>query len=163
MELVPYADTDYWLTEALETDPRVMAELGGPWPREDVLGIHRRRLEAIRGGTWWFTIVPQAGMRPVGHLGIFDSDWQGQRIAEAGWSVLPEHQGKGYASAALKLLLERAAADGRRGAIHAFPGVANEPSNALCRKFGFTLVGEETFDYRGRQLRCHHWILEEPR
>jgi hypothetical protein len=28
-----YADADYWLTEALETDPEVMRELGGPIER----------------------------------------------------------------------------------------------------------------------------------
>jgi RimJ/RimL family protein N-acetyltransferase len=162
MELVPYGDADEWLTAALETDRLVMAELGGPWPREDIPGIHQRRMQAIRDGTWWFTIVPEPGMRPVGHLGIFHSEWQGQRIAEAGWAVLPGQQGKGYASAALKLLLERAAADARWGAIHAFPGVTNAPSNALCRKSGFKLIGEETVDYRGRQLRCNHWVLEEP-
>jgi RimJ/RimL family protein N-acetyltransferase len=162
MELVPYSDADYWLTEALETDPEVMAELGGPWWPEDFPGIHRRRLESIAKGSWWFTIIPEPGMRPVGHLGIFLSEWQGKPISEAGWSVLPAHQGNGYASAALKLLLERAAADSRWGAIHAFPGVTNVPSNALCRRFGFTLLGEETGDYGGRSLRINHWVLEEP-
>jgi RimJ/RimL family protein N-acetyltransferase len=161
MELVPYTDADYWLTEALETDPVVMGELGGPWPREDIPGIHRRRMDAIRNGTWWFTMVPDPEMPPVGHLGIFHSDWQGQRISEAGWAVLPAYQGRGYASAALELLLDRAAADGRWGTIHAMPGVTNGPSNALCRKFGFRLVGEETVDYRGRPLRCNHWVREE--
>ena len=162
MELVPYSDADYWLTEALETDPLVMAELGGPWRQEDIAAIHKRRLESVAGGTWWFTIVPEPGMRPVGHLGIFHSEWQGGHISEAGWSVLPAHQGRGYASAALALLLERAAGDRRWGAIHAFPGVTNAPSNALCSKFGFAVVGEETVDYGDRHLRCNHWILEEP-
>ncbi|HEV8698531.1 MAG TPA: GNAT family protein [Candidatus Limnocylindrales bacterium] len=161
MKLLPYTDADYWLTEALETDPGVMAELGGPWQPEDIPGIHRRRLDSIARGSWWFTIVPEPDIRPVGHLGIFHSEWQGEHISEAGWSMLPAHQGKGYASAALKLLLERAAADGRWGAIHAFPGVTNAPSNALCRRFGFALVGEGTVDYGGRPLRCNHWILEE--
>ena len=32
MELVTYTQKDLWLTEALETDPVVMAELGGAWP-----------------------------------------------------------------------------------------------------------------------------------
>lgn len=162
MELVPYSDADYWLTEALETDRRVMAELGGPWRPDDIPAIHKRRLDSIAGGTWWFTIVPEPGTRPVGHLGIFDSEWRGGHVSEAGWSVLAAHQGRGHASAALGLLLERAAVDGRWGAIHAFPGVTNAPSNALCNKFGFARVGEETVDYGGRPLRCNHWILEEP-
>ena len=159
MELVPYMDADLWLTKALETDERVMAELGGPWPEEAIPRIHQRRLEGIARGTWWFTLVPAPGQRPVGMLGIFGSEHEGTAISEAGWSVLPEHQGKGYASAGLRLLLDRAMADGRWGAIHAFPGASNGPSNALCRKFGFELVGEETVDYGGRTLRCNHWFL----
>ena len=159
MELAPYTDDDLWLTRALETDPRVMAELGGPWPDEAIPRIHERRLESIAGGTWWFTLVPEAGGRPVGMLGIFGSEHRGHAISEAGWSVLPEHQSKGYASAGLALLLERAHADGRWGAIHAFPGATNAASNALCRKFGFELVGQETVDYGGRALRCNHWVL----
>jgi RimJ/RimL family protein N-acetyltransferase len=163
MELVPYSDADFGLTEALETDPVVMAELGGPWRPQDIPGIHLRRIDSIARGSWWFTIVPQPGQRPVGHLGIFHSDWRGTPIAEAGWSVLPKHQGKGYASAALRLLLDRAAVDGRWGAIHAFPGITNGPSNALCRKFGFRLAWVETVDYGGRILQCNHWILEDRR
>jgi RimJ/RimL family protein N-acetyltransferase len=160
MDLVPYADDDIWLTRALETDARVMAELGGPWPEEAIPRIHQRRLASIARGTWWFTIVPEPGAQPVGMLGIFGSEVQGQAISEVGWSVLPEHQGRGYASAGLAMLLDRARADGRWGAIHAFPGATNVPSNALCRKFGFTLAGEETVDYGGRSLRCNHWVLE---
>jgi hypothetical protein len=57
----------------------------------------------------------------------------------------------------------RADHDGRWGAVHAFPGVTNAASNALCRNHGFSLVGEDTFDYRGRRLRYNHWIREEPR
>jgi len=45
MELVPYTDDDLWLLEAMETDPRVMADLGGPWPADEIPKIHARRLE----------------------------------------------------------------------------------------------------------------------
>jgi RimJ/RimL family protein N-acetyltransferase len=160
VELVPYGDADLWLTHALETDERVMAELGGPWPAEAIPRIHERRLASIARGTWWFTLVPSAGWTPVGMLGIFWSEFRGHAISEAGWSVLPEHQGHGYASAGLAILLDRALADGRWGAIHAFPSAANGASNALCRKFGFELVGEETIDYGGRTLPCNHWVLD---
>jgi RimJ/RimL family protein N-acetyltransferase len=44
--------------------------------------------------------------------------------------------------------------------IFAFPSVSNEPSNALCRKFGFDLIEETDFDYRGTQLRVNVWVLE---
>jgi RimJ/RimL family protein N-acetyltransferase len=160
MELVPYADEHLWLTEALETNEHVMAELGGAWPRDAIPGIHARRLESIAGGTWLFTIVPEPGSAPVGMIGIFDSDLDGSPISEAFWLILPAHQGRGYASEALRMVLERAHAEARWGPIHAFSGITNGPSNALCRKSGFTLVGEREIDYGGRTLRCNHWMLE---
>jgi RimJ/RimL family protein N-acetyltransferase len=158
VELVPYTDDDMWLTEALETDPRVMAELGGPWPREKIPEIHRRRLAAIAKGAWSLKVVPEPGGQPVGAVMIWNSEFEGQPISETGWTILPEHQGRGYASEALRLLLARAAADGRWADIHAFPGVTNAPSNALCRKFGFELLGETDVEYGGRPLRCNHWV-----
>ncbi len=160
MELVPYADEHLWLTEALETDDQVMAELGGAWPRDAILGIHARRLKSIAGGTWLFTIVPEPGSAPVGLIGVFDSDLDGSPISEAFWLILPAHQRRGYASEALRMVLERAQADARWGPIHAFTGITNSPSNALCRKFGFTLIAEREIEYGGRTLRCNHWIRE---
>src|SRR5688572_4890271 len=160
MELVPYGNEHRWLTEALETDERVTAELGGAWPRDAIPAIHERRLKSIAAGTWWYTIAPDQDQPPVGMIGIFGSDLDGTPISEAGWSILPAQQGRGYASEALRMVLDRAQADGRWGPIHAFPGVTNGPSNALCRKFGFALVGERPIDYGGRTLRCNHWILE---
>ena len=44
-------------------------------------------------------------------------------------------------------------------AIHAFPGVANGPSNGLCRKFGFELLEEREIEFLGRPLRVNHWVL----
>lgn len=159
MELVPYTDDDMWLTEALETDPRVMAELGGPWPVEEISQIHRRRLEHIADGAWYFMIVPHPDEQAVGGITIWRSEWGDEPISEVGWTVLPEHQGRGYATVALRLLLERAQSDRRWGDIHAFPGLTNAASNALCRKFGFELLGEVEVDYGGRVLACNHWVL----
>ena len=160
MELVEGTLADEWLTVALETDPRVMAELGGPWSVEEAQAAHRRRIASSeKDDTWWFTLVPELSARPVGYIGLWPSDVEGEPSSETGWMVLPEHQGRGYASAALALLLERAAADGRWGDIHAFPGATNAPSNALCRKFGFEQVGSLAVDYAGRPLRVNHWVL----
>jgi RimJ/RimL family protein N-acetyltransferase len=45
--------------------------------------------------------------------------------------------------------------------LHAFPSVDNAPSNAICRKLGFTLLGECELEYPpGRVMRCSDWRLE---
>jgi len=159
MELRPYSDDDRWLLEALETDPVVMEELGGAWPADAIPGIHRRRLKAVEDGAWVLTIIPDPSVGPVGGISLWRSDSEGESFSEAGWMVLPAQQGKGYASAALRSLIERARADGRWGDIHAFPGVTNAASNALCRGAGFELLTEADVDYGGRTLRCNHWVL----
>lgn len=163
MELVPYTDGDMWLTEALETDPRVMAELGGPWPLEKIPEIHRRRLGYLAKGSWYLKIVPEPGARPIGAVMVWDSEVNGEPVGEMGWMILPEHQGRGYASEAVRLVLERIRAEGRWGDVHAFPGVTNAPSNAICRKSGFELLGQTEVDYGSRTLRCNHWVLRDDR
>jgi RimJ/RimL family protein N-acetyltransferase len=158
VELQVYADADFALTEALETDPDVMRELGGPIEREKLPEIHRRRL----ADPWWFKIVADAGGPAVGTIGVWETTHGDETLHETGWMVLPAHQGRGIASAALTLLIERVKAEPRFRAIHAFPPVTNAPSNALCRRFGFTLRGQDDFVYSGRTLHCNHWALETP-
>lgn len=159
VRLEPVTEADEWLTVALETDPRVMAELGGAWTVEQARATHARRLRTTREtGSWWLKILRSDGT-PVGSLVLWDSEWAGRPVSEAGWMVLPEHQGNGYASAGVRLLLDRAAAAGDRwGDIHASPGVGNAPSNALCRKLGFEELEPGEVDYGGRSLRVNHWI-----
>jgi len=157
---VPYSDADLALTEALECDPEVMRELGGPVAREDIPRIHRMRVKTVAEGSWWFTIVPDPPGPAAGAIGIWDSTWEGSDIHEVGWMVLPEFQGQGIATGALDMLLARARSDPAYRRIHAFPGVSNAPSNALCRRFGFTNTGEHEIKFRDRTLRCNHWELE---
>jgi RimJ/RimL family protein N-acetyltransferase len=157
VELLQYGDDDLGLTEALECDPEVMRHLGGPVDPADLVDVHRRRAEQE---DWYFKIVPKAGGPPAGTIGIWDSEWGGAPIHEVGWMVLPAFQGRGIATRALELLIQRARAEPRFERIHAFPGVSNAPSNVLCRKFGFELTGDEYFQFRGRTLRCNHWELD---
>jgi RimJ/RimL family protein N-acetyltransferase len=155
MELIPYEDSDFGLSEALETDPVVMRELGGPIDRARLEDTHRRRV----GDPWYFTIVPTAQEPPAGTIGIWEKELDGATIFETGWMVLPALQGRGIATAALALLIGRVRDEPRFESMHAFPPVTNAPSNALCRKFSFTLLGERDFVYAGRTLRCNHWML----
>jgi RimJ/RimL family protein N-acetyltransferase len=156
MELVRYQDADFALSEALETDPEVMRELGGPIDRDRLLKVHPRRVE----DPWYFTIVPEPPGPAAGTIGIWDKELDGVTIHETGWMVLPAFQGRGIATRALELLIERARQASQFPSMHAFPPISNAPSNALCRKFQFTLLGERSFVYAGRTLHCNHWMLD---
>ena len=156
VEFATYTDADLALTEALETDPEMMRELGGPTPRADLARVHRRRLD----DPWWFKVVVDG--QAAGTIGIWETEHDGAMLHETGWMILPAFQRRGIASAALETLLERARAEPQFHAIHAFPATTNVPSNALCRKFGFTLLDVAEFSYRGATLRCNHWALDTP-
>jgi RimJ/RimL family protein N-acetyltransferase len=160
VELLPYSDEHRALTEALELDPEVMRELGGPADPQDLDRVHRMRVDTVARGEWYFVIVPEPSGPPVGAIGIWESTLAGSKLHEVGWMVLPEFQGRGIASEALGLLIARARSDPRYASIHAFPGASNAPSNALCRKFGFTRAEEMEVKFRDRPLRVNHWELE---
>jgi RimJ/RimL family protein N-acetyltransferase len=96
----------------------------------------------------------------VGNVNFWERDWQGRPVNEMGWGVLPEFQGRGHASAAVKEAIELARATGRRDALHAFPSVDNGPSNAICRKAGFDLIGPVQFEYpKGHWMECNDWRI----
>ena len=90
MELRAYTDADLALTEALETDPAVMHQLGGPRPREQP-EVHGRRL----ADPWWFVITEEPGGPGMGMIGIWDGAHDGEAIHETGWMVLPAHRAEG--------------------------------------------------------------------
>ena len=111
---------------------------------------HARRLKTVEGGDWWFVIEEEG--EPVGVIGIWPHETEGQTDHEVGWMVVPERQGEGIATRALAMMLDRARSDGRFPVIHAFPGASNKPSNALCARAGFELVGSEEVTLQGRPV-----------
>ena len=43
----------------------------------------------------------------------------------------------------------------------AYPPVENAPSNAICRKLGFTLLGTTDYEFpNGNPLPCNDWRLD---
>jgi RimJ/RimL family protein N-acetyltransferase len=156
MQLRAYTDADFAFTERLETDPRVMAHLGGPVDPGRLPRVHRIRL----ADPWWFVITEEPGGPAVGTIGIWEAEHAGEPIHETGWTVAPEHQGRGIASRALALLLERARSEPSFERVHAFPATDNPASNALCRKAGFEHVGEVDVEFAGRPLHCNHWVRD---
>lgn len=160
MELRPIEIGDLPLYEAIHCDPRMMEHLGGPLPREGLEEKLRRDVATTATGeTWVFVIVPEGGDAPAGTVSVWEKDLEGEWITEIGWMVLPPFQGRGLATEAVRAVLEKARSESRWDAVHAFPPVSNAPSNAICRKMGFSKIGEGEFTFRDRVLRCNRWRL----
>ena len=154
---MPWSADDFPLLVRLNA-PEMTEHLGGPETAEQLELRHRRYVAAESG---IFTAILEPEGADVGSVNFWDREWRGEQVYEMGWGVLPEFQGRGIASAMVGKAVEVARATGRMRAIHAFPSVDNVPSNAVCRKAGFVLLGEERFEYpKGHWMVCNDWRLE---
>jgi RimJ/RimL family protein N-acetyltransferase len=162
MELRDLSIEDLPLYERMLTDPGMMAELGGPLPRDGLWAKFQEVVASVQDGSvWYFKIVPDEGTgEAAGTVCVWEHEWMGARINEIGWMVLPVYQGRGLASQAVRAVLERARSEGRWDVIHAFPAISNAASNAICRKTGFIHLEECDFEYAGRILRCNNWQVD---
>jgi RimJ/RimL family protein N-acetyltransferase len=162
VEIRPWSEGDLALEERLLGDPAMTVHLGGPETAEQIRKRHARYLTTGDSGQGrMFAIVVGPGRVAAGSVGYWEREWRGQHIWEAGWSVLPEFQGQGVATRATAALVEQARAAGKHRFLHAFPSVENGPSNAICRKAGFTLQEEVEFEYPpGNLMRCNDWRLD---
>jgi len=133
-----------------------MEHLGGP-ESPDRLASRQARYQAE--GSKQYRIVNAEG-QPVGYVGYWERSMPGEQAWEVGWAVLPQFQGRGYATTAMSLLLDVIRNDEPRP-VHAFPSVDNVASNAVCRKLGFQNLGAFDFEYPpGHPIRCNDWRLD---
>ncbi|BBA95773.1 hypothetical protein RVR_773 [Actinacidiphila reveromycinica] len=176
VRLREWAEGDLWVLERMNT-PEMTTHLGGPETEEQVRARHARYLPPDADGGRMYVVVadlaPHAGAhtgadldpgadgRVVGSIGFWGRVWQEEPVFETGWGVLPEFQGRGVAVAAARAVVERAAAVGTRRHLHAYPSIDHRASNAVCRRAGFTLLGEVAFEYpKGRPMRCNDWRID---
>jgi RimJ/RimL family protein N-acetyltransferase len=158
--LVPWAEKDLPLLEQLMGDPENMQHLGGIETPEQIRARHQRYLR-LPETDHMFTIVLDDLPESVGSIGYWEKDWRDQLVYEMGWFVLPAYQGQGLATKAGEAILALARADHRHQFMHAFPSITNPASNAICRKLGFTLLGEYSVEYPpGHPLTINDWRLD---
>jgi RimJ/RimL family protein N-acetyltransferase len=148
---------DLPLLEKTVGDPAMMEHLGGA---ESPQKMAERQARFEQPGSGMFKIVDDETGEAIGSVGYWEREWRGEDVHEVGWFVIPAYQGRGIAVEAMKDIIAMA---GSRP-IHAFPAAANGPSNAICRKLGFTHLGEHDFEYPpGHWMRCSDWRLEPRR
>jgi RimJ/RimL family protein N-acetyltransferase len=162
VELRAWSDEDLPLLERLMGDPAMTEHLGGPETPEQIRMRHVRYLHSGPPGPDRMLVVLVGQRRqPAGSIGYWERTWRGEQVWETGWSILSEFQGQGVASAATQLVIQRAWAEAKFRYMHAFPATDNAPSNAICRKAGFELLGAVDFEYPpGHVLRCNDWELD---
>lgn len=160
VDLRAWGEDDLSLLERLLGNPAMTHHLGGPESPEQLRARQARYLALDPAVGTMLVIVVGAERVPAGSVGFWERAETDGPVWETGWMVLPEFQGRGIATRAAALVVAQARAAGRHRYLHAYPGVDNAPSNAICRRLGFTLLGARDFDYRGHLLRCNDWRLD---
>jgi RimJ/RimL family protein N-acetyltransferase len=108
-----------------------------------------------------YTIVDEVTGEKAGSVGYWEKDWRGEAVYETGWHVIPRFQGRGVAVTATAQLIESLRVERKRRYLHAFPSVENVPSNAICRRLGFTFLEQHEFEYpKGHFMHCNDWQLD---
>ncbi|WP_191556824.1 GNAT family N-acetyltransferase [Metabacillus idriensis] len=139
--------------------PEMMEHLGGSETKEQILKRHKRYLELGDKGKM-FSITQPPDFEAVGSVGYWQTKWIDESVYEIGWSVLPQFQGRGIATLAVKLTIDEAMKEKRYKYIHAFPSVENPASNAICRKLNFSFMSDCEFEYPpGNLMHCNNWRL----
>ena len=153
----PWGEGDLPLLERLN-DPEMTRHVGGP---ESTEKLAERQSKYEKPDSRQYKIVDGNSGDGIGWVGYWETTWSDEQVWEIGWAVLPSFQGRGIASSATAQVIDLARAEHHLRFIHAFPMVENAPSNAICRKVGFTLLGETDFPARqGGFIRCHDWRLD---
>jgi RimJ/RimL family protein N-acetyltransferase len=161
MRLVALTADDEDLTVRLECDPEMMRYIGGPRPEADVRAVHKKRLGLMeRGEAQMYKIVADDTGEALGTIGIWKNDWEGPQSYEMGWLVLPEHQGKGIAAEAARLIISQARSTSEVRYVYAYPAVVNAASNAIAGKIGMENLGEFDHESFAGVLRCNNWRIE---
>lgn len=158
---VELVDVDAYVR--MRCDPVMMADLGGPLPREGMEDKVRRDVHRAAADLDWIKMIvpdPAAPDVVAGTVTLWSHDSEDGPVSEIGWMVLPEHQGRGLGKRAVRTLLAQARDEGRWGLVHAFPARGNGASNGICRSLGFRFLAERDVTFADRVLPTNHWAVD---
>ena len=155
LRLVPL---DAELMEALLDGGDVPFTVPPDWPDEHDARFLRLRVRQLHESperlAWPVCAIVRDGAM-VGHIGYHGppgaNALRAPDAVEIGYTIFPEHRRQGYATEAVRALLEHARGQGIHRVI-ASVGPRNEASLALVRRLGFVEVGRHWDDEDGEEL-----------
>jgi RimJ/RimL family protein N-acetyltransferase len=142
--------------------PEMTRFLGGGDETDEVLAErHAEYLDLWESGEVRMFRIDVDG-EASGYAGWWEEDHEGVPVYEVGCVVEPRWHGHGVASAALSEVVRLAAATGDRHLIVGYAHVDNEASNALCRRVGFSLVGQGLYPLEDGEapLSVNVWMID---
>ena len=143
IRLRPYRDGDEVAMFGLYSDPRVMRFWSfPPWVEQAqaTAYVQRARAAMAAGEIFPWVIAEASGDQLIGTLTLHSLHLE-QRRAELGYSLSPDHQGRGLASEALRLGLRHAFEDLGLRRLEADIDPRNHASCRLVERLGFRREG----------------------
>lgn len=145
---------------AYRNDPDVarFQEWTVPFGREDA----HRLIDGMRGLVWpvlgeWIQLAIDLDGRMIGDLGVHRS--VDGRDATIGYTVSPDHQGHGYATEAVRAMIDVLFAESA-DRVSASIDPENGASARLLDRLGFRLVRHGTAVVRGESVLDDEYVLE---
>lgn len=157
LNLDPWRPEDLVVLESANT-AEMTRFLGGPEDARDLAARHAEYLGFAENDSGaMFRIL--ADGEPVGYAGWWREEHDGEPAYEIGCAVMPEWQGRGVATEALRRVVRLAAARGDAPVV-GYANAENEASNSLCRRLGFELRGAGLFPSDDGGTTVNVWMLD---
>jgi ribosomal-protein-alanine N-acetyltransferase len=160
--LRPWRDQDVAAFAALNADPEVMAEMGGPRSRADSEAAApriREYFEAHGYGVWAAELPGVESF--IGFIGLAVPGFEAffTPCVEIGWRLARAYWGHGYATEGARAALDFGFEKLGLGEIVSFATTTNLRSRRVMERIGMTRRAEEDFDHpnlpEGHPLRRH--------
>ena len=146
----------------MRCDPVMMAELGGPLPREGMAAKVACDVQQAAADTAWIRMIIPGGSAPgvvAGSVVLWSHEDSGTAMSEIGWRNWRNSRDAGSPRRRCACCLSSRASRSAGGLVHAFPAITNAASNAVCRSAGFSFAGEQNTSFAGRLFRTNHWVI----
>lgn len=140
LKLVPFDQSDRDLFVEISMCPIMMMHVNNPSTCEEAEKLFQTKLQAwsLESGNWLsLSISTLLNNEKLGSIGLRIINHE-LKIAEVGFMIKQNAQGKGFAGEALELLINYAYSDLKLNKLTAICAVSNAASIKLLEKLGFT-------------------------